>query len=87
MLAVFKNLGKVNCLGINVRWGTVCTPTAMVIPVKPSDLSCAESEGLLFIMPHRRDSAIFVMLAHPYRCHRLASVLSTAPWYSLSIVM
>ena len=38
MLAVFKNLGKVNCLGINVRWGTVCTPTAMVVSGKPSSL-------------------------------------------------
>ena len=32
MLAVFKNLGKVNCLGINVRWGTVCTPTVSLDP-------------------------------------------------------
>ena len=36
-------------------------------------------------MPHWRDSAIFVMLAHSCRCHRLASVLSTAPLYSWSI--
>ena len=47
----------------------------------PLASAVAESEGLLTIMPHRRDSAILVMLPHPCRCHRLASVLSTAPWY------
>ena len=47
MLAVFKNLGKVNCLGMNDRWGTVCTPTAMVISVKPSSLRAATFREIL----------------------------------------
>ena len=39
--------------------------TLMIKRSSPLLSAVAEPEGLLFIMPHRRDSAIFVMLRIP----------------------